>query len=125
MTFPVLSGSLKETTLFHMVAVDDIGALTALIFRQPEQFLGKRIDVAGDCLTINQMKEIYARTTGKKPRFFRMPAWLMRILNKEFAEQLQWHNRVGWKFSPQAARRILPNLTSFAQFLQEHKIANL
>ncbi|MEM8533643.1 MAG: NmrA/HSCARG family protein, partial [Chloroflexota bacterium] len=56
MSFPVLSGSLKRDTRFQMMAVDDIGGIVSTVFQQPDRFIGQRINVAGDCLTVSQMK---------------------------------------------------------------------
>jgi uncharacterized protein YbjT (DUF2867 family) len=125
LTFPTLSGSLDPTTLFQLMAVDDIGAITAQVFQNPQRFIGKKINVAGDCLSIGQIKEIYRRVVGKEARAFRIPTWLLRILNREFAHQLQWHNDIGWNFSLEEAKSIHPQMTTLGEFLLQHKITNL
>ena len=125
MTFPVLSGTLEPETRFHMIAVDDIGAIVAKIFQQPEKFIGKRFDIAGDLLTVNQMIEVYRRVTGNKPKSWWIPAFIMRMMNKDFARQLQWHNEAGWTFEPEEVRSFYPKLTNFEQFLRQHTVTNL
>jgi uncharacterized protein YbjT (DUF2867 family) len=125
MTFPVLSGTLNPQTLFHMIAVDDIGAMAAAVFRNPEQFIGEKLNVAGDVLTVGEMKDVYRHVMGKRPRAYRIPAWVLRLMNKEFAQQLHWHNCVGWTFTVERARDIHPGLMSFEQFLRIHRPTGL
>ena len=121
MTFPVLSGTLYPQTLFHMIAVDDIGAMAAAVFRNPDQFIGEKLNVAGDVLTVGKMKDLYHHVMGRRPRAYWIPAWMLRLMNKEFAKQLHWHNRVGWTFTPERARNMHPGLMSFEQFLRTHQ----
>jgi uncharacterized protein YbjT (DUF2867 family) len=125
LTFPVLAGSLQTHTPFQMVAVDDIGAVVARVFEQPQQFIGQRIDVAGDRLTVAQMKAAYTNASGRRPKGYRIPAWLMRMLNEEFAAQLAWSNQVGWLFGPEETRALVPDALSFEQFLRQHQVQNL
>jgi uncharacterized protein YbjT (DUF2867 family) len=125
MTFPVLQGALKAHTPFHLMAADDIGAIATIVFQQPARFIGTKINVAGDVLTVQQMKAIYRQSTGKRPRPFAIPLWMLRLMNQEFAAQLAWHNQVGWSFGPDEARRVYPELTTFAQFLQQHRVTHL
>lgn len=50
---------------------------------------------------------------------------MMRLLNKEFAEQLRWHKREGWQFGPEVAQAVYPSVTSFETFLKRHKVKGL
>lgn len=95
LTFQILTGSLGRKTPFRMMAICDLGAIAVAIFRNPERSIGGRLDVAGDRLTVSQMKAVYRRVTGKRPKPYPFPAWLTRFLNREFAAQLRWHNEVG------------------------------
>lgn len=52
MTFPTLAGTLGQNTPFQLLAVDDIGAVVAEVFKQPERFVGERLDLAGDKLSV-------------------------------------------------------------------------
>lgn len=104
---------------------DDIGAIVTAVFQEPSRFLGQRINVAGDCLTVSQMKAIYRQVTGKRAKFYWIPASMLRLMNREFAEQLKWHNEVGWTFGPEEAKSVYPNMTDLPQFLRQHKVINL
>ena len=123
--FPTLAGTLRPDTPFHLVAVDDLGAVVAKMFLDPERFLGRKVNVAGDRLTVPQLKEAYRHASGRRPKWYWYPAWMIRWLAPEFARQLRWHNEVNWHFSPDEARAILPGLRTFEQFLRERGVTNL
>ncbi len=114
----MLSGALRKNTTFHMVTVEDIAWFAAHIFDHPEQWLGKHLDVASDVLTIDQMKVIYRKVTGKRPFPISLPFWVLRIQNPESARQFVWNNRVSWQFSLAPLREMNPSLTSFEDFLR-------
>jgi uncharacterized protein YbjT (DUF2867 family) len=121
MTFPMLAGGLKRNTRFHLLAVDDIGWFVATAFAQRETYLGQTLEIAGDSLTVNEMKQVFYKVTGKRPPAFRFPAWLLGLMNREFLEQLRWNNRVGWHFSIKKARDTYPKLNSFESFLKTQR----
>ncbi|OKL63967.1 hypothetical protein UA08_00804 [Talaromyces atroroseus] len=63
--------SLKGKAL-QLVATSDIGYFGADAFLNPEQYKGKGISLAGDELTFDDMKQIFARKTGQDlPMTFR------------------------------------------------------
>jgi len=120
MTFPVLAGSLRPETPFQMIAVDDIGAIAAAVFQDRARWIGTKINVAGDVLTVGAMKAVYRQVTGRRPPPWRIPAWVLRRFNRDFAAQLRWHTSVGWRFDHTEAATIHPGLMTFAQFLQRY-----
>jgi len=121
MSFPFIAGSLSRDTTFEMLAVDDIGAVVANVFKAPEAFRGKKINLAGDRLSVTEMKAVFRETTGKRPPPLFIPRWLAKRLSREFAEQLAWQDAVGWDFSLDPARDIWPGMRTFRQYLQEHR----
>jgi uncharacterized protein YbjT (DUF2867 family) len=125
MTFPTLSGTLKQTTKMHMLAVEDLGAIVAHLFAYRSRYLGQYVDIASDCLTVPEMKQIYQRVSGKRPKSWALPAWLLRIFSKDFAKQLAWQNDLGWSFSVAPSRVMHPALTSFEKYIRRHQIENL
>jgi hypothetical protein len=65
--FPVLAGALQPQTRFHMIAVNDISWFVAEAFANPDRYLGKTLEFAGDSLTVTEMKQVCRRATGKQP----------------------------------------------------------
>jgi len=120
MMLPVLAGALKPGTRFHMLATDDIGWFAAEAFANPDQYLGITLALAGDSLTVAEMKQVHARVTGQTPPRFTFPVWLLRLMNGEMARQLDWNNEIGWHFDIEKLRALHPELISFEKFLQAH-----
>jgi hypothetical protein len=58
-----LSGRLEQTTRLHMISVADIGVFAALASAQPDEYLGKTLDIAGDEMTVSGMHRLYALVT--------------------------------------------------------------
>jgi uncharacterized protein YbjT (DUF2867 family) len=117
---PLLAGALKPDTPMYWVAVEDIGWLAAEIFEKPRQYLGQHVDLAGDKLTVRQVREVYAEATGVKPPAWKLPAWLTGLMNREFMRQLQWNNQVNWQIRVEDLRAVYPGLTSFREFAGKH-----
>lgn len=114
--FPALAGALKPSTRLHMVAVDDVGWFVVEAFANPDQYVGQMIEVAGDRLSVAEMKQVYMNATRKKASNFKFPFWLLKLLNAESAKQFHWNNEVGWHFDLQEIRRLHPELISFDTF---------
>ena len=110
---------------FRMMAAEDLGPVVAAVFADPARFVGRHLDLAGDVLTVEEMKATYRRVSGKRAKSCALPAWLLRLANREFAAQLAWHRRAGWAFGAQGARGVYPGMTTFEEFLRQHQVGNL
>lgn len=124
-TFPFISGILSPQTPYHVLAVDDIGGVAAAVFAQPDRFIGRKINMAGDALNVPEMKSVYREVSGKRPKRLRFPVWLCRLINGEFVAQLEWQREGGWTFGTDEARAVYPIMTSFREFLTKHSVSNL
>jgi len=81
--FGVQNGTLAEAinpdVPVKLIAVDDIGAFVRLAFNDPETFLGKTLEIAGDALTPTQIAEAIARATGRSVRYVHIPIDAVRF----------------------------------------------
>jgi len=121
---PVLAGALKPGVRLHMVAVDDIGWFAAEAIDRPAEHLGTTLDLAGDALTVPEMKAAYRRATGKRAPRWRMPLWMFRLINRDMAEQFAWNNEVGWHFDVGPLRARRPAMLDLEGYLRaRHELA--
>jgi uncharacterized protein YbjT (DUF2867 family) len=120
MILPGLAGALKPVTSLHMISVDDIGWFVADAFANPFVYLGETIDIAGDTLTVAEIKQSYTRVSGRSPSNFKIPFWITSCVSPENAKQLRWNNAFGWHFDIKKSREMHPGLTSFEMFLTAH-----
>ncbi|WP_395821236.1 NmrA/HSCARG family protein [Devosia sp.] len=123
--FPVLAGSLRADTPFQMLAIEDLGWVATEAMTDPDNWTGRKINLAGEVMTVPEMKRVYREVTGKQPKGWRIPAAMFRILVPEFAEQLAWHNKVNFAFGTQELRAAKPNAVRFRGFLDRHQIGSM
>lgn len=117
----LLSWALEKNRKIQFTAVDDIGAYVALVFSQPDSFLGQAIELAGDEKTFAEIKTIYTQVMGKKPRYLTLPGWLFAPMSKEMSTMFTWFKREGFQADIPALRSQLPQLKSLKQALIELK----
>jgi len=116
----VITIAMKPDTILQMIAVDDIGALSVIIFNNPEDYIGKEIEIAGDELTIPKVAEIYTKITGKETVFNELPMDALRSNSEEFANMFQWFIDKGYEADINSLRKIYPGLTSFEDWLKKN-----
>jgi uncharacterized protein YbjT (DUF2867 family) len=120
-TFPFISGVIKPDVPYHMLAVDDLGGIAAAVFINPEEYIGQKINLSSDRPTVSEMKQIYKAVSGRSAKWFQLPVWLCKLLNREFTEQMKWQSAGNWIFTTEEARNIYP----FEAFLRSHQVQNL
>lgn len=124
-TFPFLTGILGSATPYHLLAVDDIGGVASAVFAEPERFMGRKINLAGDTSSVPELKIAYREATGKNPKRLKFPVWLCRMITREFVSQLEWQRSGGWTFGTEEAQSVYRGMQSFKDFLIQHGVKNL
>ncbi len=110
---------MKPETKLQMISVADIGALTAIIFNNPTDFIGKQIEAAGDELTMPEVAAAFAKKTGKETVFNELPMDIMRKNNEEFANMFQWFIDKGYEANIAELRKIYPGLMNFETWINK------
>lgn len=110
---PVLAGSLPADLPFHVLAVDDIARMVVRALEAPDRYLGVTVDLASDVVTLDEMRAVITRVTGRATPRWWVPHVLLRLMNAEFAAQLRWNRTDGWRFTMDEVRVHLPEPTSF------------
>lgn len=72
------------------VACEDIGAVAAKAFSDPESFIHKEIALVGDIRSIKECEEIYTSVNGKKPFRIPAPVWLFKLMQKDLYLMYGW-----------------------------------
>ncbi len=116
-----LSMALKTGIKLQMIAVDDIGGIVAMVFDNPEKYLGKEIDLAGDELTLPQMADVFSKSLGKKVEPYELPVDVLRSGSKETGDMFQWFNDKGYEADIKNLKTIYPGLTDFENWLKSNK----
>ncbi len=105
-----------EDRSLQLIAGDDIGNFVRLAFSDPQSFIGKEIDLAGDTLTRRQAIEVLKRA-GRPPLFsVRLPKPMLGRLPKEIPIMFAWMGNVGSSADVPALRRLDPSLKTLEQW---------
>jgi uncharacterized protein YbjT (DUF2867 family) len=119
--FAVIAGTLGRNRPFEMMAVDDLGAITAAVFEDRERFVGQKINIAGDRKTVTEMRAAFQDVIGRAPPGYGIPNVFMRLLHSDIAGQLRWQKRVGWSFPLSEAGAVFPLMQDFQTFLRNNR----
>ncbi|UUV30011.1 NmrA/HSCARG family protein [Amycolatopsis roodepoortensis] len=92
----------------QMIASDDIGRIAAHAFAHPNDYLGERLEIAGDELSFEQVAGIYQRITGIRTRLDPQP-----IEERMF----EWFADSGYQANLADLRTRFPELIRFETFL--------
>ena len=106
----------------QMIAAGDIGAVAALAFENPSEFLGQAVEIAGDELTEQQIVELLAKVTGRPVRL--VPAEGSPAF-EDMVTMVTWFNQYGYQADIPALRKRLPALMTFETWLKKNNWENI
>ena len=93
------------------IAVNDIAAAAVAALERPDQFAGKRYDLAGDDLTGSNVVAILSRVTGRPFSYFQVPMDVIRRnIGEDGVKMYEWFERVGYTFDSATLRRDFPEI---------------
>ncbi|HVW44719.1 MAG TPA: NmrA/HSCARG family protein [Amycolatopsis sp.] len=112
-----LSMGLAPDVPQQIIAVDDVGAIAALAFGSPDEWIGRAVDLAGDELTPTQIASAIATAIGRPLPYLPIPIETIRQVSEDFAFSNEWLNEFGYRTDVLATRRIHPGLLDFRSWL--------
>jgi uncharacterized protein YbjT (DUF2867 family) len=120
---PILGGTLPQPLdpqkPFQMVAVEDIGVFAAMAFENPDEWVGREVDLAGDELTMPEIADTFSRVIGRQVDYFQVP-WenFEEQMGEEFTVMYRWFNDHGYEADIAALRGEHPGLVSLEKYLR-------
>ncbi|HWL89130.1 MAG TPA: NmrA/HSCARG family protein [Polyangiaceae bacterium] len=115
----VVRMALSPDTRLQLIAVRDIAVFAANAFEQPDEFVGRAIELAGDAPTMSELAGIFQRVTGTTTRFESQPIEQLRGFSAETAKMFEWFEQKGYAADILALRRLHPGLTSLETWLRD------
>jgi len=114
----VIAQPLAPQTRLQQIAVDDIGGIAALAFSQPEQWIGRELDVAGDEPTMHETAEAFSEALGHPVGYLQVP-WdqFQQYAGHEMTVMYRWFQDVGYSADIEALRRVYPELQTLRKHL--------
>jgi uncharacterized protein YbjT (DUF2867 family) len=98
---PKLMGADKKVV---WLAVDDLGAIAARVFADPDRYIGQDLKLTSDLQSIEEVRALYRQVMGKKPPHFPMPEFMFRMFTGEDLI-------IMWKYLHNVALEITPGVT--------------
>ncbi|MDR0306733.1 MAG: NmrA/HSCARG family protein [Chitinispirillales bacterium] len=97
----------------QMISVYDIGRFVALAFSEPENWIGRTIEIAGDELTGPQMAELLGKAIGRKVVFEAQSYDEIERSSADMAMMYEWFNLKGYSVDVKSVRKIMPDVETF------------
>jgi uncharacterized protein YbjT (DUF2867 family) len=119
----VLGGTLAQPLSphrgFQQIAVDDIGGIVTLAFRDRDEWLGREVDLAGDERTMPEIAEAFGEVIGRPVSYYQVP-WddYRAAAGDEYHDMFRWFEDVGYNADIPTVRQLYPALTSFDAYLE-------
>ncbi|MFJ8364480.1 NmrA/HSCARG family protein [Streptomyces sp. NPDC093984] len=120
----LVSGIAPDVPL-QIMAVDDVGFVTALAFSRPQEWIGRAMALAGDELTPAQIATHIETAIGRPLPYAQIPIETIRAVSEQFAFAHEWLNERGYRADITATRRIHPAAMDFRTWLERTGAAQI
>ncbi|MCL2690218.1 MAG: NmrA/HSCARG family protein [Chitinispirillia bacterium] len=107
---------LKADVELEVISLDDIGRFVALAFKNPQDFVNRTLEIAGDELTGPQMAELLGKAIGRKVVYEEEPYDEIEKASADMAMMYEWFNVRGYTVDINDLQQIIPDLESFAEW---------
>jgi len=103
----------------QQIALADLGAAVASLFTRRMEFIGQRIELAGDQPTPQQMTDALSAAAARHLRYRQVPLDTIATRNADLAAMYRFLTDTGYQVDIAAVRAQFPdvNWTSFAQWV--------
>ncbi|MBI3287839.1 MAG: NmrA/HSCARG family protein [Chloroflexi bacterium] len=110
---------LPAQTKLQLIAADDIGAFVRIAFKNPQEFIRKALEIAGDELTQLEIAQVFGRVIGRPVQFVQQPLEQPLQFNPEGAKMRKWFEEEGYKADIPDLRAIYPQLMTLETWLRQ------
>jgi uncharacterized protein YbjT (DUF2867 family) len=104
----------------QLIAVDDIAVFAALAFANPDQYLGRTIELAGDALTESELAETFANVIGRPVNLSMPTSGSGRRSDEEMTAMFNFFNGEAYDADIPALRKFHPGLLTLEQYLRKN-----
>lgn len=96
------------------------GYVAAQALNDPDRFAGRHIKLAGDSLTVSELRQAYARVEKTSVWFNKvwMPSGVISLLPHDFKMMMRMFGKTGYTADVEALRREFPKLHTFEQWVR-------
>ncbi len=120
---PALMGSPRSVA---WLCTDDLGAIAAKAFADPDRFVGEDLVLASDVQSLDQCRSIYREVMGRNPRRFPMPIWLFKrfgFVGRDLTTMWRWLRTADIDMDTAPTRAIHSDALTVRSWLSKQKAA--
>lgn len=118
---PKLMGAERQV---GWLCTDDLGAIVARVFADPDRFVGNALSLASDSQSIDACRLIYQEVMGKPPQRFPLPGWLFArfgFVGRDLSAMWRWLRTASLEIDPAATRAIHPVALTVNEWLRQQR----
>ena len=113
------SWGVRQDKRTQLIAVEDIGAIVAIVLANRQEYLGRTLEIAGDELTEEEQANVLSTVLGRSVEVARPGTPEGGTQNEEQLAGLRFFNGEGYTADISGVRRIHPGLRTLDQYLRE------
>ena len=124
----VMPKLMGESRPMGWLCVDDLGAIAARAFADPQRFVGKELTLAGDVQSLAECRALYHEVMGTLPPQFPMQSWLFErfgFVGCDLTTMWRWLRTGAIDLDTAPTRRILPEARTVHTWLSQQKAGEL
>ncbi|NGN64138.1 NmrA/HSCARG family protein [Streptomyces sp. A7024] len=114
-----------DEMVMKLIAIDDVGAFAALAFADPDTYLGRTMEIAGDRLTAPQIAAALGKAADRTIPHARIPLELLWEHAPAVAKVMTWANDTFYDIDLAPVRKAFPGLMDFDTWLSRSGRARL
>lgn len=114
----VLNLYLPKNKKFQLIAIQDIGKFVAIAIDNPNKYIGKELEIAGDELTLDKVFEKIEKVKNIKMSPMKIPRFITYMLPKIMKQMFTFYAEDGWKADLKLLKEENPELLSFEDWLR-------
>jgi len=121
-TWSLMPKLMGEDRPLGWICADDLGAIAARAFAEPDRFVGTELDLVSDVQSIAQCRQIWHDVYGRPPRRFPMPVWMFRrFVGSDLLTMWRWLRTAQVQFDPTPTRQLLPSALTVREWLLQRR----
>jgi uncharacterized protein YbjT (DUF2867 family) len=115
-----ISSPFSPGTRLQQISVRDIGRFATLALNDPEDWIGRSLDIAGEQYTMKQAVNIFSRVTARPVEYVQVP-WDVyeQAQGLEMTIMDRWIENTGYSANINLVRSELPDMLTLEEYLFE------
>jgi uncharacterized protein YbjT (DUF2867 family) len=120
----VMPKLMGESRPLGWLCVDDLAAIAARAFAEPQRFIGKELTLASDVQSLSECRALYREVMGTRPPQVPIPSWLFErfgFVGRDLTTMWRWLRTGAIDLDTAPTRTILPAARTVHAWLSQQK----